>query len=117
MSAESQARNDVTHLPSAAEEVLAEARAASAGRAGRTLRPGAGAPLKQALLALTAGTVLADHESPGEATLQVITGRVRLTARDATFELAEGEHAAIPPQRHGLEGLKDSVVLITVAHR
>jgi quercetin dioxygenase-like cupin family protein len=108
---------EVTDLPAAAEAVLAEARAASAGRAGRTLTPGAGAPLKQALLALTEGTVLADHESPGEATLQVLTGHVHLTAGDRIIELTTGGWTPIPPERHGVEALTDAVLLITVAVR
>jgi quercetin dioxygenase-like cupin family protein len=97
--------------------VLADARAASAGRAGRTLSPGAGAPPKQALLALAEGTVLADHESPGEATLQVLTGHVHLTAADRVIELTTGAWTPIPPLRHGVEALEDSVLLITVATR
>ena len=103
------------HLPEVARQVLEQARADSAGRAGLTLTPGAHAALKQTLLALTEGTVLADHESPGEATLQVLTGSVRLTSGDGDVRLDEGGYAPIPPLRHGLEGLADSVVLLTVA--
>jgi quercetin dioxygenase-like cupin family protein len=110
-------RTEVTDLPTAAEAVLAEARAAKAGRAGRTLTPGAGVPLKQALLALTEGTVLADHESPGEATLQVLTGHVHLTAGERIIELTTGGWTPIPPLRHGVEALTDAVLLITVAVR
>jgi quercetin dioxygenase-like cupin family protein len=107
----------VIDLPTAAEALLADARAARAGRAGRTLSPGAGVPLKQALLALTEGTVLADHESPDEATLQVLTGHVHLTADDRIIELTTGKWTPIPPLRHGVEALEDSVLLITVATR
>jgi quercetin dioxygenase-like cupin family protein len=108
----------VIDIPLAAEQVLAEARAAKAGRAGRTLTPGAGVPLKQALLALTEGEVLADHESPGDATLHLLSGSIRLTAGDRTIELDAGGYTAIPPVRHGVESLSDAVMLITVAgHR
>lgn len=82
--------------------MLAEARAAKSGRAGHTLTPGAGARLKQTLLALTVGTVLADHESPGEATLHVLSGTVDLTAGDTTIRLNTGGYSPIPLMRHGV---------------
>jgi quercetin dioxygenase-like cupin family protein len=105
----------VIDIPSAAAELLADARAAKAGRAGRTLIPGAGAPLKQTLLALAAGGRLADHASPGAATLYVITGSVRVTADDREIRLEAGSFTAIPPVEHGVESLIDAVMLITVA--
>jgi quercetin dioxygenase-like cupin family protein len=103
------------NLQRAAAELLRSARASSARRAGRTLVPGAGAPLKQSLLALVAGQSLSDHESPGAATLQVISGVVRLTVggQDAV-ELHAGDHAAIPTVRHGLDAVDDAVVLLSV---
>jgi quercetin dioxygenase-like cupin family protein len=104
-------------IPATSDALLEEARAASAGRAGHTLVPGGHAPLKQVLLALTAGTVIADHESPGAATLHVLTGRVRLTADDLAQELGRGAFTSIPPVRHGVEALEDAVVLLTVAQR
>lgn len=105
------------HLPSAATQLLEVACDSHAGRAGRTLNPGAGAALKQTMLALTAGQSLADHESPTAATLQVLVGRVRLTFGNSWVELAQGDHAAIPAVRHGLDALEDSAVLISVAQR
>lgn len=104
----------ITNLPGAAAELLEVARTSHARRAGRTLIPGAGAVLKQTLMALVAGEVLADHESPGSATLQVLVGAVRLTGGGDALELDTGDHVAIPPVRHGLVALEDAVVLITV---
>lgn len=104
-------------LPVAARELLEMARASTAGWAGRTLTPGAGAPLKQTLLALTAGERLNDHDSPNKATLQVIVGSVRLTAGSDHVDLHTGDHAPIPPVRHGLEATEDAVVLLTVELR
>ncbi|HEX6255998.1 MAG TPA: hypothetical protein VFZ70_09325 [Euzebyales bacterium] len=107
---------DPVNLPQAAAELLHSAKATPAGRAGRTLTPGAGAPLKQSLLALASGRSLADHESPAAATLQVISGTVRLTGGGPhDIDLRAGDHAAIPPVRHGLEALDDAVVLLSVA--
>lgn len=108
----------VINLPKAAAQLLESAQASHAGRAGHTLTPGAGAALKQTLLALAAGRSLADHESPGAATLQVLLGGVRLTAGgQEDLELHVGDHAPIPPVRHGLDALDDAVVLISVAQR
>lgn len=106
-------RPDTVHLPEAGAALLDEARASSAGRAGRTLIPGAGAPLKQSLLALVGGQRLADHDSPTAATLQVLQGAVRLTG-GGDVDLRPGDIAPIPPVRHGLEALDDAVVLLTV---
>jgi quercetin dioxygenase-like cupin family protein len=103
------------NLPKAATELLQSAHASGAGRAGRTLTPGAGVPLKQTLLALVAGQSLADHESPGAATLHVLTGAIRLTGGPEDLELHRGDHAAIPSVRHGVDALDDAVVLITIA--
>ena len=71
--------------------------------------------LRQTLIALTAGTSLDDHESPGEATLQVLHGRVRLTTRDTSWDCRSGDHLIIPSTRHSLHALDDCVVLLTVA--
>jgi quercetin dioxygenase-like cupin family protein len=105
----------VIDLTTAVDAVLDEARRATSGRAGRTLPPGAGAPLKQTLLALTQGTQLADHASPGPSSLHVLAGQVRLTAEGDPLDLATGAYTQIPPVRHGVEALADAVVLITVA--
>lgn len=103
-----------TNLPRAAAELLDVARTSRAGRAGRTLTPGAGTALKQTLLALVAGQSLADHDSPGAATVQVLVGVVRLTGGGGTIELHANDHAPVPPARHGLDALVDAVVLISV---
>jgi quercetin dioxygenase-like cupin family protein len=107
----------VVSLPALATELLAAAESASAGRAARTLVPGAGAQLKQTVMALTAGAALADHDSPGAATLQVLKGTVRLSAGQQEVQLDVGDYAAIPPTRHGLVAVDDAVVLITVAQQ
>ena len=108
-------RHGVVSLADLETELLAAAKSASSGRAARTLIPGGGAPLKQTVMALTAGSALADHDSPGAATLQVLKGTVRLSAGQQELQLDAGDHVAIPPERHGLAAVDDSVVLITVA--
>jgi quercetin dioxygenase-like cupin family protein len=105
---------EVTNLRGAAAELLEDARNAAAGRAARTLVPGAHAPLKQTLFALTSGQSLADHDTPTAAALQVLAGRVRLVAGDRELYLGEGDHTAVPPVRHRLDSVDDAVVLLTV---
>lgn len=101
-------------LTALARQQLASARAASSGRSAHTVYGGHEHSLRQTLMALTVGHGLDDHESPGEATLQVIEGRVRLATADAGWEGSPGDHIVIPRARHSLEALEDSVVLLTV---
>lgn len=106
-----------TSLTELAHHHLEAARSASAGRSAATVYGGHEHDLRQTLIALTAGTVLGEHESPGEATLQVLEGRVTLRAGSDEWEGGAGDHLVIPPQRHDLVALADSVVLLTVATR
>jgi quercetin dioxygenase-like cupin family protein len=62
---------------------------------------GAGAPLKQTILALRGGEQLADHDTPGVATVQVVQGRVRLVADGDQWELARATTSrSRPPSAH-----------------
>ena len=71
--------------------------------------------LRQTLIALTAGSSMSEHENPGETTLQVISGRVRLDSGDNHWEGREGDLLLVPPARHSLVAVEDVVVLLTVA--
>lgn len=106
---------DVISLNELADKQLEEARNANSGRSGHTVFGGHQHALRQTLLALAEGHGLDEHESPGEATLQVLRGRVRLQVRDDSVELAAGEYVLIPMERHSLATLEDSVILLTVA--
>ncbi len=79
-----------------------------------TVHGGHDRALRETVLALAAGHELAEHESPGEATVQVLHGRVRLTTNTDSWEGTSGDHVAIPPERHGLAALEDSVIPLTV---
>ena len=63
------------------------------------------------------GEALEEHDSPGEATVQVLSGRVRLIAGEHLWEGAVGDLLVIPDERNALEAMEDSSVLLTVALR
>jgi len=88
---------------------------APAGRSAHTVFGGHEHVLPQTLIAMMAGQRLDEHENPGEATLQVLLGRVRSASSTASWDGASGDHLIIPDQRHTLDALEDSVVLLTVA--
>ena len=101
-------------LTALARHHLETARAASSGRSALTIFGGHEHNLRQTLMAMTAGCTLDDHESPGEATLQVLQGRVRVTNSQSGWEGSPGDHIVVPRTRHGLHAIEDSVVLLTV---
>lgn len=104
-------------LTKLAEEHLAKAREASSGRAAVTVHGGKEHDLRQTVIALAGGQRLGEHESPGEATLQVLVGEVRLHAGEDTWTGSAGDYVVIPPRRHDLEAVSDAAVLLTVATR
>jgi quercetin dioxygenase-like cupin family protein len=107
---------DALNLVEAGEEQLEKARAADSGRATMRVDQGPGARFRQVLVALATDRALADHENPGEATLQVLRGQVRLKWGRESVVAESGEVVTIPPERHSLHALEDSVVLLTVSH-
>lgn len=94
---------------------LDAARAARSGRAAQTVYGGHEHVLRQTLVALRAGARLDEHDSPGEATVQVLSGRIVLVAASASWEGATGALLVVPPERHSVEALEDSTFLLTVA--
>lgn len=102
-------------LTALARQHLEAARAASSGRSAHTVYGGHEHILRQTLIAIVAGQALADHENPGEATLHVLHGRVRLVSGDVAWDGLPGDHLVVPEARHSVEALEDCVVLLTVA--
>ena len=98
-----------------ARQQLKLARTASSGRSAQTVYGGHEHALRQTLIALAAGRRLDEHDSPGEATVHVLHGRVRLAAGDLAWEGSPGDLIVVPAARHALEALEDSAVLLTVS--
>jgi len=105
-------------LTALAREQLGLAQGASSGRSSHTVYGGHEHALRQTLIALAAGRMLDEHEDPGEATVHVLSGRVRLAAGDTSWEGSPGDLLIVPHARHTLEALQAAAVLLTVVkHR
>jgi quercetin dioxygenase-like cupin family protein len=105
---------DGISLTKLAKEQLQAARAGRAGRSAHTVHGGHDHMLRQTVIALTGGSELAEHNSPGQSTLQVLQGQVRVTAGDDTWSGGPGDLLVLPFERHGLHADSDAVVLLTV---
>ncbi|MDN5894663.1 MAG: cupin domain-containing protein [Nocardioides sp.] len=88
---------------------------ASNGRSAHTVFGGHEHIMRQTMIALRAGSALQEHESPGDATVHVLQGRVNLVAGEVKWNGLAGDLLIIPEARHSLEAIEDSVVLLTVA--
>jgi quercetin dioxygenase-like cupin family protein len=104
--------SQLTRLGEVAAAHLAQARTSDRGRSAELLLHDG--VLRQSVIALRGGTELAEHNSPHAASLQVLTGRVRITGQDAAETLvAAGELALLTHARHAVLALEDSTFLLT----
>ncbi len=105
-------------LTALTREQLKIARQASSGRSAHTVYGGHEHVLRQTLIALAASHKLDEHDNPGEATVHVLHGRVRLSTGDVEWNGSPGDLLIVPAAQHALEAIEDSAVLLTVAkHR
>lgn len=101
-------------LPALARHELAKALNASSGRSASTVYGGHEHRLRQTVIALRAGESLSEHANPGEATVQVLQGRVTLRFEDVSWNGSPGDLLIVPDGKHALDAVEDSVVLLTV---
>jgi quercetin dioxygenase-like cupin family protein len=106
-----------TSLIALARHELHQAREASSGRSAKTVFGGHEHQLRQTLIALRAGEELSKHENPGEATVQVLVGRVLLKAGEVSWNGSVGDILTIPDGLHSLDAIEDSAVLLTVVKK
>jgi len=104
-------------LDALARELLGQAAAGQKpgdSRVSRTVVGGHEKALRQTVIALAKDAALAEHASPGEATLVVLRGRVTLAAGPESWEGREGDLIIVPDAPHSLTAQADSAVLLTV---
>jgi quercetin dioxygenase-like cupin family protein len=104
-----------TSLTALMRHELEHARAAPSGRSSKTVFGGHEKVLRQTLIALRAGEALDEHVSPGEATIQVLHGRVLLESGESSWSGWLGDLLIVPAPTLTLKALEDSAVLFTVA--
>jgi quercetin dioxygenase-like cupin family protein len=104
-------------LMATSRQQLEAAKTAASGRSARTVYGGHEHVLRQTVLALLAGQSLNEHENPGEATVQILHGRVRMDAGPNSWEGSPGDLLDVPDALHTLTALVDSAVLLTVGKR
>ena len=98
-----------------ARQQVAAALAAGSGRAADTVFGGHEKVLRQTVMAFKAGTQLSEHQNPGEATVFVLRGCVRLRAGNESWQGKTGDLLIVPDGLHSLEAEEDSAILMTVA--
>jgi quercetin dioxygenase-like cupin family protein len=105
-------------LEALAREHANRAGTESTGRSSTTVFGGHERVLRQTLIAIAAGRSMSEHENPGDATVHVLKGRVRLDAENGdTWEGRTGDLLIVPESRHGIVALEGSAILLTVAKR
>ena len=63
--------------------------------------------LRQTVIGMIAGAHLAEHENPGEATVLILRGRVRLSTASVSWAKALGDLLIVPITVSSLEALED----------
>jgi quercetin dioxygenase-like cupin family protein len=104
-------------LTALADGLLRDALSATSGRSTCTVHGGHPHLLCQTVIALVTGQTLDEPENPGEATVQVLRGRIRLAAGAMTSDGSAGELLIVPAARHAVTALTDAVVLLSVVER
>ncbi|GAA3752089.1 cupin domain-containing protein [Microbacterium kribbense] len=87
---------------------------ADSGRSAKTIHGGHERALRQTVIALIGQHRLEEHNNPGEATINVIQGHIRLVSGTTVWEGLPGDFLIVPPGRNAIEAVDDSAFLLTV---
>lgn len=105
-------------LTALAREQLDRAGSEASGRSSATVVGGHERVLRQTVIALREGQALHDHDSSADdATVHVLSGRVKLTAGEDSWIARAGDLLVVPDAVHALSALEDSTILLTVAKK
>lgn len=102
-------------LEALARQQMQQAAGAPGGHTADTVYGGHEKVLRQTVIGMDRGARLAEHENPGDSTVYVLSGRVRMISGEESWEARTGDLLIVPQARHGLEALEVSAVLLTVA--
>ncbi|GAA2029848.1 hypothetical protein GCM10009720_07160 [Yaniella flava] len=94
------------------QKLMDNARTATARRAGSTIFHGDG--LRQTMVALLQDAELSDHESPPEAFIHVLQGKITVNGNGRSWNIIMGQLLPVPPERHSVTALEDTVLTLTV---
>ena len=83
-------------LDALAHQQIALAGSAGGGHTADTVFGGHEKVLRQTVIGMVAGARLAEHNNPGEATVLVLNGHVRLAAADLSWEGHRGDLLIVP---------------------
>jgi len=106
---------DKLSLVAQARRELEAARRTPAGRSAKTVHGGHEKVLRQTVIALCAGRSTDEYENPGEATIQVLTGRIRVISPTTSWDGSPGDLVVVPRSRSSISAIEDPVILLTVA--
>ncbi|GAA4906747.1 quercetin dioxygenase-like cupin family protein [Nonomuraea thailandensis] len=104
-----------TSLTTLARDLVALAREAHSGRSATTVHGGHDRSLRQTVMALRQGEHIHEHDHPGEVTVHVLHGRVRLVAGPESWDGLPGDLLVMPERRHRVEAVQDCAFLFTTA--
>ncbi|MEV7804465.1 LuxR family transcriptional regulator [Microbispora sp. NPDC088329] len=102
-------------LTALVRDLLTRARTTDNGRSATTVHGGHDRSLRQTVMALRQGEHIHEHEHPGEVTVHVLHGRVRLVAGPDSWDGLPGDLLVMPQRRHRVEAVQDCAFLFTTA--
>ncbi len=86
-------------LVALARQPLNAARRAGGGHTADTVYGGRENVLRHTVIGMVQGASMAEHENPGEATVRVLLGRVRLSSGELSWEARSGDMIFVPDAR------------------